>query len=891
MLAEYRRLLRSAFQEGGGYEIDTAGDGFFVAFPRATHAVAAAVAAQRAIAAHPWPEGISVRVRMGLHTGEPTLTTGGYVGLDVHRAARLCAAGHGGQILLSQTTCTLVEQDLPSGVSLRDLGEHRLKDLQRPERLFQLVIPDLLADFSHLKSLDALPNNLPVQLTSFIGREREIAEVKRLLSTARLLTLTGPGGTGKTRLGLQVAADLLENFEGGVFFIPLAPISDPGLVISTIAQTLGVRETGGQPLLKSLQEYLRDKSMLLLLDNFEQVISAAPVLAELLVACPKLKVLVTSRAALHLSGEQEYPVSPLVLPDLKRLPALEALSQYAAVELFIQRALAVKPDFGVTNENAPAVAEICVRLDGLPLAIELAAARIKLFPPKAMLTRLVGATGQSPLQLLTGGARDLPVRHQTLRGAIAWSYDLLDAGEKTLFRRLSAFSGGCTPEAAEKACNVAGDLETDLLDGLASLVDKSLLRQEEQADGKLRLVMLETIREYGLECLAASGEAESIRRQHADYYLALAEEADPKLTSAEQAVWFDRLEAEHDNLRAALECLAQSGEAEKGLRLGGAMWRFWEVRGYLAEGRERLARLLALAGASVRTKARMKVLYAAGVLADAQGDYASARALFEESLTINRELGDRRGIAVSLNNLGIVTVRQQDYPAARSLYEESLAIWRELGNRRAIALSLNNLGNVANVQGDYPAARSLHEESLAVFQGLRDRHGIAWSLNHLGDVARDQGDYAVARSLYEESLAIFRELGDKWGIASSLTDLGHVAGDQGDYAAARSLHNESLVIVGELGDKRGIARVLEGFVGLAAAQAEQERALRLAAAAAALRETIGAPLPPAEQARLERRLGPARQTLSEEARTAAWAEGWALTLERAIAYALTVEVP
>lgn len=890
MLAEYRRLLRSAFQEGGGYEIDTAGDGFFVAFHRATHAVAAAVAAQRAIAAHPWPEGTPVRVRLGLHTGEPTLTTGGYVGLDVHRAARMCAAGHGGQILLSQTTCTLVEQDLPSGVGLRGLGEHRLKDLQRPERLFQLVIADLPADFSPLKSLDALPNNLPTQLTSFIGREREIAEVKRLLSTARLLTLTGPGGTGKTRLGLQVAADLLEDFEGGVFFVPLAPISDPGLVVSTIAQTLRVRETGGQPLLKSLQEYLQDKSMLLLLDNFEQVISAAPVVAELLVACPKLKVLVTSREALHLSGEQESPVSPLVLPDLKRLPAVEALSQYAAVELFIQRALAVKPDFAVTNENAPAVAEICVHLDGLPLAIELAAARIKLFPPKAMLARLVGATGQSPLQLLTGGARDLPARHQTLRGAIAWSYDLLDVGEKTLFRRLSVFSGGCTPEAAEKACNTAGDLGMDLLDALASLVGKSLLRQEEQADGKPRFVMLETIQEYGLECLAASGEADAIRCQHADYYLALAEEADPKLTGAEQGVWFDRFEAEHDNLRAALEWLAQSGGAEKGLRLGGAMWQFWEVRGYLAEGRERLARLLALPGASVRTKARMKVLYAAGVLADAQGDYAAARALFEESLAINRELGDRRGIAVSLNNLGIVTLRQQDYTAARFLYEESLAIWRELGNRRAIALSLNNLGNVANMQGNYAAARSLHEESLAIFKGLGDRHGIAWSVNHLGDVARDQGDYATARSLYGESLAIFRELGDKWGIASSLTDLGHVAGDQGDYAAARSLYKESLAIARQLGDKRGIARVLEGFVGLAAAQAEPERALRLAAAATALRGTIGAPLPPAEQARLERRLGPARQTLSEEARTEAWAEGRALTLEQTIAYALTVEV-
>lgn len=405
VLADYRRLLRAAFQAVGGHEIDTAGDGFFAVFHRATASVAAAVASQRAIVAHPWPEGVPVRVRMGLHTGEPTLTGGGYVGLDVHRAARICSAGHGGQMLLSHTTRDLGEHDLPQGVSLRDLGEHRLKDLQRAEHIFQLVLPNGPADFPALKTLDSHPNNLPVQPTQLIGREQEGAAVRGLLQRddVRLLTLTGPGGTGKTRLGLHVAADLLDDFEDGIFFVPLAPISDPGLVGSTIAQTLGVRETEGRPVLDGLKDHLRDKHMLLVLDNFEQVVSAAPVVAELLAPCRKLKVLVTSREGLRLSSEHEFPVPSLALPDPRRLPRIGAdlvstLSQYAAVTLFIQRALAVKPDFAVNNENAPAVAEICVRLDGLPLAIELAAARIKLLTPQAMLARL-----GSRLELLRGG--------------------------------------------------------------------------------------------------------------------------------------------------------------------------------------------------------------------------------------------------------------------------------------------------------------------------------------------------------------------------------------------------------------------------------------------------------------------------------------------------------
>jgi predicted ATPase/class 3 adenylate cyclase len=766
VLAAYRRLLRQTLQAWDGYEIDTAGDGFFAAFQRATHAVAAAVAAQRAFAVYDWPESTPVRVRLGLHTGEPTLTAGGFIGLDVHRAARICAAGHGGQTILSQTTHALVEYDLPAGVRLQDLGMHRLKDLQRPERLDQLVIPDLPADFPPLQSLDRRAHNLPVQPTPLIGREQIGATACGLLRHAdiRLLTLSGPGGTGKTRLGLQVAADLLEDFDSGIYFVPLAAIRDPALVASSIARTLDIQEKAGQALLDSLKESLREQQILLVLDNFEQVVDAAPLVAELLAACPRLKCLVTSRVVLRLSGEHEFPVPPLELPDPRHLPAVDALSQYAAVALFIQRALTIKPDFRVKNDNAAAVAEICVRLDGLPLAIELAAARIKLLPPQAILARL----GRR-LELLRGGTRDVPDRHQTLRQAIAWSYDLLEAGEQALFRRLAVFVGGCTLEAAEAVCQAVHDLAADpgqsleVLDGVASLLDKSLLRQAEQASGEPRFRMLETIREYGLECLVASGEEPAVRRAHADYYLALVEAAELALSGPEQTTWLQRLEAEHDNLRAALRWAEESGEAELGLRLAGALCQFWLMHGHLREGQERLARLLGLAEAALRTAVRAKVLTGAGHLAHNLGDYATARTRFEESLALWRDLGNQQGIATSLNDLGWVASSQGDFAAAHSLSQESLVLWREIGNQQGIATSLHNLGFVAHGQGEYAAARALHQESLALRQELGDKRGIAFSLTHLGRAMHKQGDLRGATALLEEALAISFVIFDCFG--------------------------------------------------------------------------------------------------------------------------------
>src|SRR5437588_4171767 len=563
VLADCRRLLRSQFQQYNGHEVDTQGDAFFVAFARATDAISAAIDIQRALAYQAWPDGASVKVRIGLHTGEPMLTADGYIGIDVHHAARIMSAGNGGQILLSPTTRQLVEQHLPVGTYLQDLGEHRLKDLQRPSHLFQLSLDDLTTAFPPLKTLDTHPNNLPIQPTPFIGREKEVAAVTRLLkrSDVRLLTLTGPGGVGKTRLGLHVAAELSDEFADGVFVVALAPVNDPTQVVPAIAQTLAITEVSDRPLVTLLPGFLKEKQLLLLLDNFEQVGDAAVIQAELLAACPQLKIVVTSRIGLHVRAEHEFAVPPLSVPTLKQLPDLKTLSHYEAVALFIERAQATKPDFSVTNANAPAVAAICAHLDGLPLAIELAAARIKHFSPQTLLTRL-----EQGLSVLSGGARDLPARQQTLRGAIAWSYDLLSPEEQKLFRHPAVFVDGWGLEAAEAICMARGGLSEDMLEGMASLVDKSLLRQEEQTEGETRFWMLQTLREFGLEQMARSGELEATCQAHAEHYLWLAEEAQPSLQATEQGKWLARLEQEHENLRAALSWLlaqARGGEQNK----------------------------------------------------------------------------------------------------------------------------------------------------------------------------------------------------------------------------------------------------------------------------------------------------------------------------------------
>ncbi|MDQ2713634.1 MAG: tetratricopeptide repeat protein [Chloroflexota bacterium] len=919
VLAECRHLLRTAFQRWNGHEIDTQGDAFFVAFARATDAVSAAVDAQRALASHPWPEGSAVRVRMGLHTGEPVLAAEGYVGMDIHRAARIMSAGHGGQVLLSETTRNLVEQHLPDDVSLRDMGEQRLKDVPRPDHLFQLVVAGLHADFPALKSLDSYPGNLPVQSTSFIGRQREIAAIEQLVrrEDVRLLTLTGPGGMGKTRLALQVAASLSDLFADGSYFVDLAPVSDPAVILTAIAQTLGLREEGGQPLLEHLTEELRHKHILLLLDNFEQVISASVQVAELLASCPHLKVLVTSRVVLHVRAEREYIVPPLSLPDPISAPDLTVFSQYETVALFTQRAQAVNPDFQLTVSNAPAIAEILARLDGLPLAIELAAARMKLLSPEGLLVRL-----SQRLQVLTSGARDVVARQQTLRNTIEWSYLLLDAQEQQLFERLSVFAGGCTLEAVEAVCAALDGEVGSALDTISSLLDKSLLRRETQDAGEeSRFTILETIREYGLEVLAASGEMEVVRKAHGAYFMAFAQRADEQLWGPEQALWLGRLEQEHDNMRAAMQwSLEQTGsEREIALRLGAALRSFWYTRGYFSEGLDFLERALVQSG-EVAAPVRAVALYSAARLNEVRGNHDRAETLITECLVLYRTIGDRAGIASSLHlqadiawgrgdlaiarsqaeeslvlfrqlddrgaiagillHLGGVDADQGEYVRALDLLEESLAINRELGEKDSVAESLFNLARVEYLsQGDRARARMFLEESFATVRKLGDKETMAYCLCLSGLLALDRGDVSSARPLIEQSMALFKEMRQRHGTALALSSLAKVSAAQGDNATARTLYEEGIALAREADNKMNLASGLEGLAGAVAAQGAYAWAARLWSAAEVLRLAIHIPLPAIERPAYEQAVTAARAQLGAQPFAAAWSEGRALILE------------
>ncbi len=848
VLKEHHRLLRVAFAAWRGREIGTEGDAFFVAFDRAQDAVAAAVAAQRSLAQYPWPRGQAVRVRMGVHTGEPTFSDGTYVGLDVHRAARICSAGHGGQILISRTTCELVQQSLSEGVSLRDLGRHHLKDLEQPEHLYQVIVASLPLDFPPLKTRSSGTTNLPAQPNELIGREEEMETVRQLLlrEMVRAITLTGPGGTGKTRLAVQIATGLTDGFRDGVWFVSLASIGDPNLVSSTIAMVLGIRENPARAVLESLKDFLQGKHMLLVLDNFEQIVAAAPVVAALLATCPGLKVLVTSRVVLHINGEHEYPVPPLKLPEAGRVPGPEVLEEYSAVSLFVRRARTVKPGFMLNDENATAVARICGQLDGLPLAIELAAARIKLLSPQAMLDRL-----GSRLDFLKGGARDLPARHQTLRQAIAWSYDLLADEEKTLFRRISVFVGGCSLEAVETVCASMEGPGADALDAVAALVDKSLLRQEEGGGEEPRFVMLETIREYGLECLKAAGDWEPARRAHAECFLSLAERAEAELTGPRQSVWLDRLEREHDNLRAALTWAEEQGEIEIGLRVGGALWRFWLARGHMREGRQRLERLLALPGAATRTSARARALHGLGTIIHEISDYTQARPFLEESLSIWRDLGDKKGTAAALNNQGWLAFQLGDFGAARALSEEALLLNRELGEKRGVAVALFNLGSVALHCSEYPTALSLFEESLALRREIGDRRGCAYVQVTMTWVEYQRGNHERAEVILGEALAVLRELNDSQFIAWALSMQGIVAHDLGEFERARVVLEESVSLSRDVGNKVIIAWALSNLADVLHSQGEMASAVALLDEGICLWRAIGNGwgLPPALHSR------------------------------------------
>jgi predicted ATPase/class 3 adenylate cyclase len=814
-LTRHNTILTEAIAAHQGQVVKTTGDGMLAVFAQATNALAAALATQRVLQQESWGIVGALAVRMALHTGTVETRYGDYFGPPLNRIARLLSAGHGSQILLSRATVELIADDLPGGIELRDLGTHRLKDLSRPEHIFQLVAPDLLTNFPALRTLDACPNNLPAQPTALVGRKHDLAAIGELLrhDKVRLLTLIGAGGTGKTRLALQAAAELLDAFIDGVWFVDLAPISDPGLVIATIAHILGVKETGGQPLIEQLCAYLRTKHLLILLDNFEQVIDAAPHVASLLAAAPHLKMVVTSRVVLHLRGEKEYAVPPLNLPDRKQLPPLEALSQYTAVELFIQRAQDVKLDFQVTNANAPAVAEICHRLDGLPLAIELAAARIKLFAPELLLKRL-----EQRLTILTGGPRDAPARQQTIRSTIDWSYQLLEETEQTLFTRMGVFAGSCTFEASEAVCNVDGDLPIDIVEGISTLTSKSLLRQAEGVDGEPRFVMLETIREYALDRLAVLEELNSMRRRHAAYYLGLAERTETKLQGPEQVVWLDRLEVEHDNLRAAL-AWALEVEAELGLRLAGALAPFWNVRCYLSEGRRWLTRAIA-SQADLSAARRAKALRWAASFAWDQSDFVQAGELGEQSLALYRGLDDKRGIAGACEAVGLAARALRNYDRAIAFFEEGLALYRELGDRSGTASMLLSLGAVVWRRSDNDCAQAMFEESLDLYRELDDRSGVANALRMLGIVAERRADDKRWREYAEQSLQLYRMLGDKHSVAMATWELAIINWLHGDYDCATQQLEESLVVFQEAGIKRRVGGVLLDLGNVAWAQGD-----------------------------------------------------------------------
>jgi predicted ATPase/class 3 adenylate cyclase len=868
LLERHRAIIRAALAASGGVEVQTEGDGFFAVFVSANGGVNAAVRAQLDLAAEPWPPDASIRVRMGLHTGEAALDAdGSYVGHDVHRAARLSAAGHGGQVLISETTGALVAGALPSGVTMRDLGEHRLKDL-RPQHISQLVIAGLTSDFPTLRSLDARPNNLPLQLTSFIGRDREIADAGGLLAATRLLTITGPGGTGKTRLALQLAADVADRFADGVWFVALEPLHDPQLVLATVAHTMGVVPRPGQSAIDALAASLGDRRVLLLLDNMEQVIDAAGDVAALLRACPGVTVIVTSRAVLRIAGEQEFVVPGLPAPpdtsvmsrvELERLPARlrrpdpATLDQYEAVRLFIVRASSTSPGFAVNAQNAPAIAGITSRLHGMPLAIELAAARVKLLSPEQILSRL-----ERQLGFLTSAARDLPDRQRTLRGAIAWSYDLLDDDHRRLLGTLSIFRGGWDLAAAEAIAERSGaGVRIDTLEGLSDLVDQSLVRRSDEVDGVVRFSMLESIGEYAAEML---DDADRVSAAHAAYYLAVAEEAAPELQGSEQRTWLDRLERDHDNLRAAFAWSLSRPDASDAVRLAFALWRFWQQRGYLDEARRDVDRLEErIGGLTADTRARFAE--AAGGVAYWQADFAATTRWYDQALAIRRELAD------------------PDDPASQ----------RELANalyNRGFASVALTMGAVADGGPPDATAQDLMEESLAIYRAQGDAAGEANLLWGLGGYRLFLGEAAAAEEDFERAIELHRDSGQRTMEAWSLHMLGVARVMQGRVSDAGDAARHALRHFNEGGDLGGITLAVDLLAVVAVDAGERPRGGRLWGAARHLQETSGTGLAEWDEGVYAKLLIGIRNAFEEPVLQKLAAEGASLPLEDAVAYAL-----
>lgn len=838
LLSAYREILRTSATKFRGQKVDTAGDASFFAFARVTDAVAAAVDAQLALDTHGWPEGTTVRSRMGIHTGQPLTNEGDYVGIDVHRAARICEAAHGGQILLSDATRMILEQAPAEGISVTDLGEHRLKDLQRPERLFQVLHPDLPTMFPALRTLDAYSHNLPPQPTQFVGRERELEATRQALlrDEVRLLTLTGAGGIGKTRLALQLAAEMIDRFQHGAYFIPLAHINNPDLAVTSIAQVLGVGEIPGHPLLDNLEEYLRNRQTLLILDNLEQVIDAAAHIDRLLGGCRDLKIIATSRERLRLRWEREFPLLPFEVP--KGSPKeLAQFLENPSVLLFVDRCRFVQPEFALTPDNTAAIAEICIRLEGLPLAIELAAARVKMLTPQEIAHRL-----QDQFRLLRAGPRDAPERHQSLQAAVSWSYALLAPEEQRLFRRLAVFRGGFMLESAEAMGTESG---IDVLDGLSSLIDKSLLRRIGAQDGATRFLMLETIREFGMERLAAEGELEESRTHHAAHFADLADRTEASLITPDEEARMERLWRDAENLRTALDWTLQSGDAHTASRLGAAMGWLFYLHGYLTEGRSRLDQILQ-AASRVDGALRGRLLLSAGALAWSVGDFNQAQTWLEQGLPLCEQYGTSTDRAATLAFIGHTARSLERFDEASQRYQAALTIYREQHNDV----------------------------------------GIAWALFDLGMAARDRGKIDEALALHEQSLALFRKAGYRWGIAWTLWNLGVLAHRRGEDVAARERFSESLELYRALDDRRGVAQSFEGLAAVLFVAGRLRESARVLSAADALRVGLGAPLARSDRQEYDRTLESLKAALSTGDFNEEWRLGRTLDPDAVVQMAL-----
>ncbi len=932
-LARHDAIMRHAVETHNGQVFKMIGDAFCTVFSSAPDALSAALAAQHALHAESWGEA-PIKVRMALHTGPAEIHDGDYVGPMLNRLARLLTAGHGGQTLVSAATYELVQAYLPPDAELCDMGERRLKDLIRPEHIYQLLAPDLPAQFPPLKTLDIFRTNLPAQLTSFIGREKEIAEVKQLIGANHLTTLTGPGGAGKTRLSLQVAAALLDHFLDGLWFVELAPLSDPALVVQTVTTTLGLRGEAGRPLLDILSDHLRAKTALLILDNCEHVVTASAQLAQaLLQACPKLRILTSSRETLRIPGEKIYRVPSLSVPNVDSAHSVDALMQSEAARLFIDRAQIALNSFTLMDRHALTVAQICSRLDGIPLAIELAAARVNMLNVKQIAERL-----DDRFHLLTGGSRTALPRQQTLRALIDWSYDLLSEPERALLRRLSVFAGGWTLEAAETVCGEqlpvnspslqGGEqplLDTDVLDLLTKLVNKSLVIVDAKDETKTRYGILETIRQYAREKLSDASESKEISDRHLEYFLGLAERTEQELTGRGQGVWLKRLEDELDNLRAALNWSLKQ-DVQVGLHLASDLMRYWPANNNVREGIDWLSQLLRQPAASTRNAARAKALTALGSLNNWQVEGSRAEPFARESLAIYQELGDQNGIALALHVLGGALCYQGNYDEGRPFMLQSLALYKTLGDTLGASDVLNWLGSFVDNQDD-ACARAYLEESLALCRTLDHSAGIASRLFHLGHLALQRGDYASASPQLMEALQIQRDLSMLWDMTRTIDQLGELAFLQNDYEQARVYFEETLSLENKMGDRvgnlwataklgyvilrrgnslyarslfeeslRGFKEVanligmvyaLEGLASLAVLQERPEQAARLIARADMVRETHKHyARPPVEQADVDRELAAARAQLDESTFAAAQAAGRAMSMDEAIAYAL-----